>query len=105
LTRARRASSSCWIWRASAQGLVAIDLKYGAPLSPPIEVRDGDCADLAGAALVMIIAGGNEKTGGATDRNDAQGRLQLLHTNAHKSPARTAVRQGVRTVRRRGVCL
>jgi L-lactate dehydrogenase len=61
---------------------VATDLKYGAPLSPRIEVRDGDYVDLAGAALVMITAGVNEKTGGATDRNDAQGRLRLLHTNA-----------------------
>jgi L-lactate dehydrogenase len=67
--------------RMRARG-VAIDLKYGAPLAPPIEVRDGDYADLAGAALVIITAGVNEKTGGATDRNDAQGRLRLLHTNA-----------------------
>jgi L-lactate dehydrogenase len=67
--------------RMRARG-VAIDLKYGAPLAPPIEVRDGDYADLAGAALVMITAGVNEKTGGATDRDDAQGRLRLLHTNA-----------------------
>ncbi|HYZ39643.1 MAG TPA: L-lactate dehydrogenase [Stellaceae bacterium] len=61
---------------------VATDLKYDAPLSPRIDVRDGDYADLAGAALVMITAGVNEKTGGATDRNDAQGRLRLLYRNA-----------------------
>jgi L-lactate dehydrogenase len=46
------------------------------------EIRDGDYADLAGAALVMITAGVNEKTGGATDRNDPAGRLKLLQANA-----------------------
>jgi L-lactate dehydrogenase len=30
----------------------------------------------------MITAGANEKAGGATDRNDAEGRLRLLGTNA-----------------------
>jgi L-lactate dehydrogenase len=37
---------------------------------------------LADAALVMVTAGINEKAGGATDRNDPQGRLRLLDTNA-----------------------
>jgi len=31
--------------------------------------------------LVMITAGVNEKTGGATDRKDAAGRLKLLDIN------------------------
>jgi L-lactate dehydrogenase len=44
-------------------------------------VQDGDYADLDGASLVMITAGVNEKTGGATDRNDPAGRLRLLDTN------------------------
>src|SRR5919198_404274 len=61
---------------------VATDLRYGAPLSPAADLRDGDYEDLAGAALVMITAGVNEKTGGATDRNDPAGRLRLLDTNA-----------------------
>jgi L-lactate dehydrogenase len=43
---------------------------------------DGDYGDLAGADLVMITAGVNEKTGGATDRSDPQGRLRLLDKNA-----------------------
>jgi len=30
---------------------------------------------------MMITAGVNEKTGGATDRNDSAGRLRLLDTN------------------------
>lgn len=60
---------------------VALDLGYGAPLAPPIAIRDGDYTDLAGAALVMITAGVNEKAGGATDRSDPQGRLRLLDTN------------------------
>ena len=61
---------------------IAPDMRYGGPLSPMTEIRDGDYAELAGAALVMITAGVNEKTGGATDRNDSAGRLKLLETNA-----------------------
>jgi len=66
--------------RKKARGLVT-DVQHGAVLSPGIELRDGDYADLKGAALVMITAGVNEKTGGATDRNDPAGRLRLLDTN------------------------
>jgi L-lactate dehydrogenase len=61
---------------------VATDLLYGSPLGPKTEIVDGDYDDLADAALVMITAGINEKAGGATDRNDPQGRLRLLKTNA-----------------------
>jgi L-lactate dehydrogenase len=61
---------------------VATDLRYGSPLCPKTEVVDGDYDDLADAALVMITAGINEKAGGATDRNDPEGRLRLLNTNA-----------------------
>jgi L-lactate dehydrogenase len=60
---------------------VALDMKYGAPVSPTVDVRDGSYEDLKGADLVMITAGINEKTGGATDRNDAEGRLKLLDAN------------------------
>ena len=67
--------------RDRARGL-ATDLGYGAPLSSVTRVRDGDYSDLSGAALVMITAGVNEKTGGATDRSDPQGRLRLLDKNA-----------------------
>jgi L-lactate dehydrogenase len=61
---------------------VATDLRYGAPLCPKTTVVDGDYADLADAALVMVTAGINEKAGGATDRNDPEGRLRLLAKNA-----------------------
>src|ERR1700680_3893870 len=61
---------------------VATDMRYGASLSPVADIRDGDYDDLAGAALVMVTAGINEKAGGATDRNDPAGRLKLLETNA-----------------------
>jgi L-lactate dehydrogenase len=67
--------------RNRARG-VATDLQYGAPLSSMVDIRDGDYSDLAGAALVMISAGANEQAGGATNRNDAAGRLRLLDTNA-----------------------
>jgi L-lactate dehydrogenase len=67
--------------RKRAEGLVA-DVQYGAVLCPYTELRAGDFSDLEGAGLVMITAGANEKTGGATDRNDLAGRLRLLDTNA-----------------------
>jgi L-lactate dehydrogenase len=60
---------------------VAADMRYGAPLSPALDIRDGDYKDLAGAVLIMITAGVNEKAGGAIDRSDAAGRLKLLATN------------------------
>jgi L-lactate dehydrogenase len=60
---------------------VATDLRYGTPLSPLVDIRDGDFNDLAGAALVMVTAGVNEKAGGAIDRSDTAGRLKLLDTN------------------------
>src|ERR1700739_771764 len=60
---------------------VATDLRYGTPLTPKVAIADGDYPDLAGSALVMITAGINEKTGGATDRSDPQGRLRLLDKN------------------------
>lgn len=66
--------------RKRAKG-VATDLRYGAVLSSALDIHDGDYADLTGAALVMITAGVNEKTGGATDRTDPAGRLRLLDEN------------------------
>ena len=56
-------------------------MQYGASLAPVVEIRDGDYPDLAGAAMVMITAGINETTGGATDRSDPAGRLRLLDAN------------------------
>jgi len=67
--------------RARARA-VAMDLRYGVPIGRRLDVRDGDYADLGGAAVVMITAGVNERTGGATDRSDAAGRLRLLQANA-----------------------
>jgi L-lactate dehydrogenase len=61
---------------------VATDIRYGAALLPRVDIRDGGFADLGGSGLVMITAGINEKTGGAADRDDPQGRLRLLHANA-----------------------
>src|SRR6202162_3631762 len=61
---------------------VATDIRYGAPLSERTDIRDGDYADLAGAGVVMITSGVNEKSGGATDRKEPEGRLRLLDKNA-----------------------
>jgi len=61
---------------------VATDIRYGVPLGPRIDVTDGDYTALAGAGIIMITAGVNEKAGGATDRSDPEGRLKLLDKNA-----------------------
>src|SRR3984893_9329241 len=67
--------------RKRARGVVA-DLRYGAALSPTVTLIEGDYQDLAGADLVMIAAGINERAGGATDRSDPKGRLLLLDAKA-----------------------
>ena len=61
---------------------VATDIRYGVPISPKVDIKHGDYDALAGAGAVLITSGVNEKTGGATDRNDPQGRLRLLEKNA-----------------------
>jgi L-lactate dehydrogenase len=67
--------------RKTAQA-VATDIRYGTLLGPKVDIADGDYDALAGCGLVMITSGVNEKTGGATDRNDPEGRLKLLDKNA-----------------------
>ncbi len=67
--------------RKRAEGVVT-DVQYGAVLSPTIAIKAGDYSDLAGSSVVMITAGVNEKSGGATDRSDPVGRLRLLESNA-----------------------
>jgi L-lactate dehydrogenase len=67
--------------RQRAQGVVA-DLQYGATLSPAVVLQAGDYPDLTDAVLVIITAGINEKAGGATNRSDPAGRLNLLAVNA-----------------------
>jgi L-lactate dehydrogenase len=67
--------------RKTAQA-VATDIRYGTPLTQKVEIRDGDYDALAGSGVVLITSGVNEKTGGATDRRDPQGRLRLLDKNA-----------------------
>jgi len=60
---------------------VATDARYGAALCAT-DITAGTYGDLAGASLVVLTAGINEKAGGATNRNDPLGRLRLLSTNA-----------------------
>src|SRR5258706_1968921 len=67
--------------RARAKA-VAADFRYAAPPCPERALRYGDYAELAGAGLVMLTAGVNGRSGGATDRGDPKGRLKLLETNA-----------------------
>jgi L-lactate dehydrogenase len=61
---------------------VATDLRYGTPLGPKVDISDGEYDALSGAGVILITSGVNEKTGGATDRSDPQGRLKLLDKNA-----------------------
>jgi L-lactate dehydrogenase len=61
---------------------VATDIRYGVPLGRKVDIADGYYDDLADAEVVLITSGVNEKTGGATSRNDPQGRLRLLEKNA-----------------------
>jgi len=67
--------------RKRADGVIT-DVQYGAALQPHVRLRAGEYADLKGASLIMVTAGVNEKDGGATDRSDPKGRLNLLHKNA-----------------------
>ncbi len=67
--------------RKRADGVIT-DVQYGAALQPHVRLRAGEYSDLKGAELVMVTAGVNEKDGGATDRSDPKGRLNLLHKNA-----------------------
>lgn len=67
--------------RKTAQA-VATDIRYGTPLGAKVDIVDGDYDALEGCGVVLITSGVNEKTGGATDRNDPQGRLKLLDKNA-----------------------
>ncbi len=60
---------------------IATDMRYGVPVLSPVEIRQGSYEDLTGAELVMITAGVNEKSGGATDKSDPEGRLRLLDAN------------------------
>ncbi|NMH79561.1 lactate/malate family dehydrogenase [Pseudonocardia xinjiangensis] len=64
-----------------AAGLAA-DTGYAAALVSGATVRAAGYEELAGARLVIITAGVNEKAGGATDRNDPRGRLVLVPQNA-----------------------
>lgn len=61
---------------------VATDLRYGTPLGPRLDIVHGDYAALENCGVVLITSGVNEKTGGAMDRSDPQGRLRLLEKNA-----------------------
>ncbi len=61
---------------------VATDIRYGTPLCDRVEIGDADYGGLEGAGVVLITSGVNEKTGGAIDRSDPQGRLKLLDQNA-----------------------
>ena len=40
---------------------VATDIRYGTPLCPKVDIRHGDYAALAGAGVVLITSGVNEK--------------------------------------------
>jgi L-lactate dehydrogenase len=41
---------------------VATDIRYGTPLTPKVDIIHGDYNALAGAGMVLITSGVNEKT-------------------------------------------
>lgn len=57
---------------ARAEG-EAMDLNHGLPFVRPMQIRAGDYPDLAGAAVVVVAAGANQKPG--------ETRLDLLQRN------------------------
>lgn len=59
--------------RERAEG-EAMDLNHGLPFVRPLRITAGDYADLAGAAVVVLTAGANQRPG--------QTRLDLLQRNA-----------------------
>jgi L-lactate dehydrogenase len=61
---------------------VATDIRYGTPLCNRVEITVADYEGLEGAGVVLITSGVNERTGGAIDRSDPEGRLKLLDQNA-----------------------
>jgi L-lactate dehydrogenase len=62
--------------RAQAE---ADDIRHAVPFAFPLEVRDGNYADLAGCRVVLLCAGVGQKPG--------ETRLQLLQRNAAVSRA------------------
>src|ERR1700752_5329239 len=60
----------------------ATDLRYGTPLTPKVDIAEGDYTDLVGCGVGLITSGVNGETGGATARKDPHGRLKLLAKNA-----------------------
>jgi L-lactate dehydrogenase len=67
--------------RKTAEAVVT-DIRYGTPLCDRVEIKDADYDGLEGAGLILITSGVNERTGGAIDRGDPEGRLKLLGQNA-----------------------
>jgi L-lactate dehydrogenase len=61
---------------------IATDITYGAAMGDTTAIRRADFTDLTGCSVILLTAGINEKTGGATDRTDTEGRLKLFAVNA-----------------------
>jgi L-lactate dehydrogenase len=59
----------------------ALDIAQTSALACGPKVRAGDYQDLAGAEVVVLAPGINEKAGGADKPGDKEGRLRLLDTN------------------------
>lgn len=57
---------------------IAADIAYGAAMGDTTAIRRADFSELTGCSVILLTAGVNEKTGGATDRTDTEGRLTHL---------------------------
>ncbi len=73
--------------RERAEG-VALDIAHGVAAMPPVEVRPGEYADIAGSQLVILAAGAGQKPG--EDRRALAGRNRIVVECASREIARNA---------------
>jgi L-lactate dehydrogenase len=79
----RSADEILLVNRTAARSVgIATDVTYGAAMGDTTAIRSAEFSDLTGCSVILLAAGINEKTGGATDRNDTEGRLRLFAANA-----------------------
>jgi len=79
---------SCWSTVGEKPQRRSPPICVTARRTPKVDIIDGDYDARGGAGVVMITSGINEKTGGATDRSDPQGRLRLLDTTMRGTVSR-----------------
>jgi hypothetical protein len=79
---ARSGRVGCQHWLHSSAAAATNRNRFGNNEVHRTAVRRADFSDLTGCSVILMTAGINEKIGGATDRNDIEGRLKLFAANA-----------------------